>query len=215
MLSLYIPIVQKPFSEAYISKMFKVHQLGDVLRVDFVRNKEKDRVEAFVHFRKWFDTENARVMQLDVQNPNTKTRFVYTESGKFWPLLVNKNAEKRGDNPKYAVIAPTEVKSTFKAEVDSLDLWPRIQTRSQTQTNQPKEPDTKKSKSTQTETTPVPPPIMLPPSPPPTNMNTEPPAPPPSPTPEQDEEPTPPTRPSSPRPSSPRPSSPVSAIYAF
>ena len=113
-LSLYIPIIAESISEEYIKKMFKTHNIGLILRVDFVKNLLKNRREAFVHFDEWYNSEESKKMKEDILNPNTKTRFVYNESGKFWPLLINKNAHKRVDNPNYEVLNKSEMKSAYK-----------------------------------------------------------------------------------------------------
>jgi len=108
-LSLYIPVIQEHITEKYIKRQFKDHNIGEVTRVDFVKNLNKGRREAFVHFDKWFDNETSRALQADIKNPATKTRFVY-RNNKFFPLLVNKNAHRRTNNPAYEVIKNDDVK---------------------------------------------------------------------------------------------------------
>jgi hypothetical protein len=114
LLSLYIPIISDTISDKYIKKTFKDHNIGTILKVDFVKNKEKNRREAFVHFDEWFTTEESKKLQEDLKNPETKTRFKYTESNKYWPLLVNNNAHKRVKNPKYEMIATSDVITVYK-----------------------------------------------------------------------------------------------------
>jgi hypothetical protein len=114
-LSLYIPIIRNA-SEEYIIKMFKTHNIGKVMRVDFVFNKIKMRREAFIHFDEWFTSTESKRLQDDILDPNTKTQFKY-HGEKFWPLLVNKNAHKRVENPNYTILNKAEVKSVFKTEV--------------------------------------------------------------------------------------------------
>jgi len=116
-LSLYIPIIPESISEEYISKMFKKHNIGKILRVDFVKNLVKNRREAFVHFDEWYNSEESKKMKEDILNPNTKTKFVYNEAGKFWPLLINKNAHKRVDNPNYEVLNNSEIKTAYKTSL--------------------------------------------------------------------------------------------------
>lgn len=113
MLSLYIPVVQEHITEAYVKRQFKDHNIGKVMRVDFVKNILKNRREAFVHFDEWFDNDTSRALQEDIKNPDTKTRFVYHET-KFFPLLVNKNAHRRVNNPAYEVIKSDDIKSSTK-----------------------------------------------------------------------------------------------------
>ena len=111
-LSLYIPIIGNT-SEEYIIKMFKTHNIGKVMRVDFVFNKIKNRREAFVHFDEWFTSTESKQLQNDILDLNTKTQFKY-HGVKFWPLLVNRNAHKRVDNPDYKILNKAEVKNVFK-----------------------------------------------------------------------------------------------------
>jgi len=113
MLSLYIPVVQDHITEAYMKRQFADHNIGKVMRVDFVKNIIKDRREAFVHFDEWFDNDKSKALQEDVKNPNTKTRFIYHNT-KFFPLLVNKNAHRRVNNPAYEVMKTKDVKSGAK-----------------------------------------------------------------------------------------------------
>lgn len=113
-LSLYIPIISETISETYIKKTFKDHNIGTILKVDFVKNKEKNRREAFIHFDEWFTTEESKKFQEDIKNPTSKTRFKYTESGKYWPILVNKHTTNRIKNPKYEMITPTTTIGNYR-----------------------------------------------------------------------------------------------------
>jgi len=113
-ISLYIPIISNSTSEEYIKKMFANANIGKIMRVDFVKNKVKERNEAFIHFEKWFDTDESKNLKEDILNPDTKTRFKYNNSNKFWPLLVNKNAERRNNNPNYEILDSSQVKAEYK-----------------------------------------------------------------------------------------------------
>lgn len=115
-LSLYIPVIDAETSEQYIIKMFQDHNIGKVMRVDFVKNTVKNRREAFLHFDEWFDNDVSKALREDILDPTTKSRLVYSGS-KFWPLLVNKNAHSRVPNPNYEVLKTEEVKSAFKTHV--------------------------------------------------------------------------------------------------
>lgn len=112
-LSLYVPVIQTHITEAYIKRQFLDHNIGKVMRVDFVKNISKNRREAFIHFDEWFDNEKSKELQDDIKNPNTTTRFVYHHT-KFFPLLVNKNAHRRVNNPMYEIIKIEDVKKTSK-----------------------------------------------------------------------------------------------------
>jgi hypothetical protein len=117
-LSLYIPSgIMNYHTEEYITKHFIEHDIGKVMRVDFVKNiKKGDRREAFVHFDEWFDTEASIALQENVKNIDIKSRFVY-QGNKFWPLLVNKNAHRRVTNPGYEVINSDDMKVTAVADI--------------------------------------------------------------------------------------------------
>jgi len=112
-ISLYIPIISNSTSEEYIKKMFANANIGKIMRVDFVKNKAKERNEAFIHFEEWFDTDESKNLKEDILNPDTKTRFKYNNSNKFWPLLVNKNAEKRNNNPNYEILDSSQIKAEY------------------------------------------------------------------------------------------------------
>ena len=117
-LSLYVPIISDSISETYIKKMFANKNIGKIARVDFVKNIAKNRREAFIHFEEWFTNEEANLLKEDILNNDTKTRFKYNDSNKFWPLLVNNNPNKKEANPNYVIIDKSEVKSTYKVSLN-------------------------------------------------------------------------------------------------
>jgi hypothetical protein len=112
-LSLYIPIISESTSETYIKKMFVSKNIGKVLRVDFVKNKAKNRREAFIHFDEWFDSEESKNLKEDILNPESRTRFKYSNGDKFWPLLVNKNAHNKVVNPNYEVLKKEDITNVY------------------------------------------------------------------------------------------------------
>ena len=116
-LSLYIPVISNTTSESYIRKIFNQKKIGNILRVDFVKNLEKNRREAFIHFDEWFDTEESKKLKEQIMSSNSNTRFVYNDSGKFWPLLVNKNAHRRVNNPNYETIKTKDVNNDIKMSI--------------------------------------------------------------------------------------------------
>lgn len=116
-LSLYIPIISDSTSETYIKKMFALKNIGKVLRVDFVKNKLKNRREAFIHFDEWFNSEESKKLKEDILNPESKTRFKYSTGDKYWPLLVNKNAHNKVTNPNYEVLKTYDVTTVYKQGV--------------------------------------------------------------------------------------------------
>jgi len=108
-LSLYIPVISEKTSEDYIKSTFSKKNIGKILRVDFVVNIKKNRREAFIHFDEWFDNEECKMLQDDILDPDTKTRLYHTNDN-FWPILVNKSAHKRNNNPNYKIISNNVVK---------------------------------------------------------------------------------------------------------
>ena len=84
--------------------------IGKIARIDFVKNIAKNRREAFIHFEEWFTTNEAQSLKEDILNKDTKTQFKYNDSGKFWPLLINKNPNKKEDNPNYIILIIQKLK---------------------------------------------------------------------------------------------------------
>tara|TARA_B110001452_G_C15233115_1_gene427021 strand:- start:1120 stop:1554 length:435 start_codon:yes stop_codon:yes gene_type:complete len=120
-LSLYIPVISEYTNEKFIIKMFEEHKIGKVMRVDLVFNKSKNRKEAFIHFDEWYNTEESISLKSDIENPNTKTRLVYMKSGKYWPLLINKNAHSRVNNPDYEMLKTSDIKTVYAKSIDKFD----------------------------------------------------------------------------------------------
>jgi hypothetical protein len=116
-LSLYMPCgIMNFHTEEYIITQFREHNIGKVMRVDFVNNVKVNRREAFVHFDEWFDNEKSLALQENIKNRDIKSRFVY-QGKKFWPLLVNANAHRRVTNDDYEVIKTEDVKAEAKARI--------------------------------------------------------------------------------------------------
>ena len=111
--SLYIPVISN-CTEMYIKTMFAKH-IGKVSRVDFVQNLVKKRYEAFVHFEEWFNTPEAIKLQAEIMDPTIKARFTYCDSGKYWPLLINKNESRHVVNPDYKNLSTQDIKTGYKA----------------------------------------------------------------------------------------------------
>ncbi len=118
-LSLYIPIISDSISENYIKKIFVNKNIGKILRVDFVKNIQKNRREAFIHFDEWFVNDEVSALKKDIEDPNTKTKLMYNNKN-FWPLLVNKNPHKRVNNPNYSILEKSEVKNVYKTNLNLL-----------------------------------------------------------------------------------------------
>lgn len=99
-MSLYIPVIQQTISDAFVKKVFTEKNIGEVSRVDFVYNKQKNRHEAFVHFNHWFDTDTANQLKTSILDNKIKSKIYYSDKN-FWPILINKNPYTKTFNPKY------------------------------------------------------------------------------------------------------------------
>lgn len=99
-MSLYIPVIQRTITDAFVKKVFAEKDIGQVSRVDFVYNKAKNRHEAFVHFDHWFDTEPANQLKASIIDNTIKSKIYYSDK-QFWPILINKNPYTKTFNPKY------------------------------------------------------------------------------------------------------------------
>ena len=124
-LSLYIPIISESTSEDYIKSSFQKKNIGRILRVDFVHNIQKNRREAFIHFDEWFDTTECIELKESILNPNIKAKLYHTNE-RFWPLLVNKNAHKRNNNPNYKVLENYEVKTACATSLNIIKAEPKL-----------------------------------------------------------------------------------------
>lgn len=110
MFSIYIPVLSNgDLTEDFFKTLFLTKCLGVVDHVDVVHNLEKNRHEAFVHFKEWFDTDHVKKFQEDVKDRTTKTKLYYSEKN-FIPILENTNPNKEGENPKYMPVKREQMK---------------------------------------------------------------------------------------------------------
>lgn len=116
--SLYIPVIfDLKCDEDFIKKTFNEKNIGEVNHVDFVFNKNKKRLEAFVHFSMWFDTQESITIQESLADNAKQTKLYYVKD-KFWPLLINNNPTKKVANPNYTNIE--HVKDTDNTIIQDL-----------------------------------------------------------------------------------------------
>lgn len=119
--SLYVPIITKNITEYYVKQRFLENKIGCVKNVDFVFNTEKNRREAFIHFKVWFNNKKARDLLSDIKNEGTRTQFIYYND-KFWPLLMNKSSkDSKNDNYVTEDKNVTEDKKNVKSK-DEKDI---------------------------------------------------------------------------------------------
>tara|TARA_Y100000389_G_scaffold199116_1_gene236917 strand:+ start:8694 stop:9230 length:537 start_codon:yes stop_codon:yes gene_type:complete len=140
--SLYIPIISKNITEYYVKQQFFQHKIGCVKNVDFVFNNQKNRREAFIHFKVWFDNKKAKALLLDVKNEKTKTQFVYYNN-KFWPLLMNKSS-KDSKNENYVIekkekLNEKEIKKTQEQDEVKNQLKEKLKEKEPKEPKEPKE----------------------------------------------------------------------------
>ena len=114
-LSLYIPVISNNTTHQYITNCFHKKNIGQVSRVDFVFNQQKNRKEAFIHFSEWYNTPEAIQLnqELDESSSTKKCKLVH-HNEQFWPLLKNKNpleknSPERKSNEVYKIEHQSEV----------------------------------------------------------------------------------------------------------
>lgn len=79
--------------KAFIADQFKFQRIGIVNRVDLVPKQTPDNYVyyiAFVHFSEWFDTEQARALQADVNDSSRRAKLQFHER---WFWICNKNTK--------------------------------------------------------------------------------------------------------------------------
>ena len=106
--SVYIPHIFPNISSKRISDAFETHSLGIVLDIDIVGKRDRNGRaynSAYVHFDKWFDTENAQRFLEFVQNPEKEARLIY-EDPWYWIVLPN-TGTKQQQQQQQQVVDPT------------------------------------------------------------------------------------------------------------
>lgn len=97
-ISIYIPRIPSSITEEYVVRMFSLHVIGDVRRVDFAPiNKlpgfgEHDDAPfccAFVHFNHFYNTLTTQQIINVLNNENGCYHFYYDASNIYWILVKN------------------------------------------------------------------------------------------------------------------------------
>ena len=110
MLSLYIPVLSNSsLTEEFFKTLFLTKGYGIVDHVDIVHNLEKERHEAFIHFKEWFESDEANKFQENVKDRTIKTKIYYSDKN-FIAVLENTNPNKIGENPKYMPVKREQMK---------------------------------------------------------------------------------------------------------
>lgn len=70
---------------------------------------------AFVHFKEWYNTDEANNLQKDVLDEGTKAQFRFSEKGSYW--ICNKNTNPNKDKPKVGpTMSPQEMMTLIEAQ---------------------------------------------------------------------------------------------------
>lgn len=105
-LAIYIPRIdtrslprfdREEVVKEFIAAKFHEGAIGKVSRVDLLKkNDPKGFVfyVAFCHFEEWYDTEEARSLQKDIKDPDTKAKFQFHTK---WFWIINENTKPISD----------------------------------------------------------------------------------------------------------------------
>ena len=115
----------------YMAKTFYVNNIGDVDRIDLIPKETPQGHTyfiAFVHFKEWQDTVEARQLQKDINDPQVKAKIHFNES---WYWICSKNNKpaktppEKGpsyDELKAIVAAQNETIASLQAIIDQFKM---------------------------------------------------------------------------------------------
>jgi hypothetical protein len=89
---LCIPRVQSKITENQIKNIFNQVNIGIIDHIDIITKKDEKYKRVFIHMKKWFATENAKIAQERLQN-NQDIKIIYEEPW-FWKISVYKKKKK-------------------------------------------------------------------------------------------------------------------------
>jgi hypothetical protein len=89
---LCIPRVQPKVTENQIKSIINQVNIGTIHHIDIVTKKDEKYKRVFIHMKKWFTTENAKIAQERLQN-NQDIKIIY-EDPWFWKISVYKKKKK-------------------------------------------------------------------------------------------------------------------------
>jgi hypothetical protein len=81
----------------FIARQFHELSIGKVQRVDLLKKTDPKGFvfyAAFCHFEEWYDTEEARSLQKDVKDSDSKAKFQFHEK---WFWIINENTKPVSD----------------------------------------------------------------------------------------------------------------------
>ena len=95
-MSLFIAYVFPNIGIHRIINIFQDANLGIVSRVDFIKKTDKQGKSfnnVYIHFHRWFETEEAQQFQDSIRDPEAKTTLQY-DGPWFWIVLENTFVKK-------------------------------------------------------------------------------------------------------------------------
>jgi len=95
-MSLFIAYVFPNIGLHRIINIFQDANIGVVSRVDFIKKTDKQGKSfnnVYIHFHRWFETEEAQQFQDSIRDPEAKTTLQY-DGPWFWIVLENKFVKK-------------------------------------------------------------------------------------------------------------------------
>ena len=89
-LNLYIPCIASNISEKRIRHIFHYLEYGQVGNIEFIENNDKKK-SAYIYFDYWYDTEESKNLQKDIQNSKKPVEIIYDTPFIWHALILNKN----------------------------------------------------------------------------------------------------------------------------
>ena len=130
LMSLFIAYVFPNIGLHRIINIFQDANIGIVSRVDFIKKTDKNGKpfnNIYVHFHRWFDSEEAQKFQTSIKDPEAKTTLQY-DGPWFWIVLENtfkkqevkevKEVKEKNNNNMYRSFPKLQRKFTLNLSED-------------------------------------------------------------------------------------------------
>ena len=105
-------------AKEFVAKQFKFQKIGEVERVDLVAKKTPEGYSyylAFIHFKEWFNTPAAHILQDAIIDPQQKAKLQFHEN---WYWIVAENRKPRtADEVSLQLVVQAQ-----KEEIDALKV---------------------------------------------------------------------------------------------
>jgi hypothetical protein len=126
-MSLFIAYVFPNISIHRIINIFQEANLGVVSRVDFIKKIDKNGKSfnnIYIHFHRWFESEEAQKFQDSIKDPEAKTTLQY-DGPWFWIVLENtyKKQEKEEEPRQEQKEEPKQDQPKKKQRIDSTNMY--------------------------------------------------------------------------------------------